>query len=203
MSTSAEQWAALRSLLNFANAGPGGFYDDLGEPTMQPHLVSSKPWADDPDYYFNPLNAHTIVKDVKWEDRNSKPSPSLPMQPLAWQSVVNTFYNRPLQLAYPSVQKGGQYDVEVVYNPPTVYTEELSSTPAPLVRLTANGWEVHPPRAPAEPVRRERFSIPAAAVANSSSLVLEFTMPNDVGGSGTGCYVAEVIIRFVNASVII
>ena len=39
----------IASITAWTDPGPGGFYDDLGNPARQPHLVTGLPYADDPD----------------------------------------------------------------------------------------------------------------------------------------------------------
>ena len=39
---------ALRHIASWTNPGPGGFYDDLGHPGKQPHLVIGPSFAEDP-----------------------------------------------------------------------------------------------------------------------------------------------------------
>ena len=36
--------AAIERILNWTDPGPGGFYDDLGDPGRQPHLVRGTHW---------------------------------------------------------------------------------------------------------------------------------------------------------------
>jgi len=38
------------------NPGPHGFYDDLGNPGHQPHLVKGIGWESDPDFFSSSMN---------------------------------------------------------------------------------------------------------------------------------------------------
>ena len=42
-------------MLGRADPGPGGFYDDLGDPGNQPHLVRGPGFDDDPAYFASSL----------------------------------------------------------------------------------------------------------------------------------------------------
>ena len=194
------RWAALSVLVDWGDAGAGGFYDDLGStaPGAAPHLVYPKALAEDPDYYANPLSAAALVKDLKWQDRLQVPAVALDATvPVAWQTVALTFYGAPLTLVYTKLNATAAYVVTVVYVNPTVYAEEgrLGSTPDPSVALYANGFLVHNYTSPPAVTARQAFPVPAAALAKTTTLNLTWTMPADVGGSGTGCHVAEVLLQ--------
>src|SRR5262249_33847599 len=44
----------IEVILNRANPGPGGDYDDLGNPAAQPHPETGPGYAEDPDYFVAP-----------------------------------------------------------------------------------------------------------------------------------------------------
>lgn len=50
--TEAAQRAIVVSLTEWSDPGPGGFYDDLGNPEQSPHLVTPVSWDEDPDVRF-------------------------------------------------------------------------------------------------------------------------------------------------------
>ncbi|MFA6243831.1 MAG: PKD domain-containing protein, partial [Candidatus Hydrogenedentales bacterium] len=50
LGTEQEKVAAINTLLEWESPGPGGYYDDLGNASKQPHLVQQLPWANDPGY---------------------------------------------------------------------------------------------------------------------------------------------------------
>src|SRR5437660_9160771 len=45
MENEAERRASIDEILNWTNPGPGGFYDDLGDPAAQPHLVRTADYS--------------------------------------------------------------------------------------------------------------------------------------------------------------
>src|SRR5207248_11634250 len=49
-----ERLAGLRTIMDWTNPGPGGFYDDLGNQANQPHLVRNGGFAADPDFLRAP-----------------------------------------------------------------------------------------------------------------------------------------------------
>src|SRR5262249_54946973 len=46
--------ARLGAALNRTDPGPGGFYDDFGDPQRQPHLDRGRGWAKDPGFDESP-----------------------------------------------------------------------------------------------------------------------------------------------------
>src|SRR5206468_4307812 len=61
----------IDAILNWTNPGPGGFYDELGNPSRRPHLVAGPthaiigglPYAADPGFYQSPLTGFHYVPD--------------------------------------------------------------------------------------------------------------------------------------------
>eukprot|EP00911_Craspedida_sp_UC1_P000103 UC1_evm4s83 len=198
------------------------YYDDLGVPDQQPHLVLPLPWASDPDYYTNPLCARAIAHDVHWADGETQRAqkPVLDSLPVPWQTYVATFYNAPLRMRYtlPADAAGTTWRIEAVYPAPNVYStmargvaavtaKAVGYTPPPQLRLTANGHVVHDFVDPPKPTRRMGWDIPAAALSVKAGgggggggasanrlLLLEWVAPANAGGSGVGCRVAEVLL---------
>jgi len=220
-----QAWALVALLLDWTGtADAGGFYDDLGRQGYQPHLVSGVAWEQDPDYYVSPLSACDIAKDERWSVPHPTTQPRFGSLPVPWQTFAATYYNAPLILQYnlsaaatrvsivrntststaaavvASATLPTSWSVSVVYPTPIVYggrsnTLSVHSTPAGLVRLTANGHQVHDFLPPPAVTARQQFAIPAAATAGGqTSLELVWTMPPDAGGNGIGCKVAEVLL---------
>src|SRR5215472_17759885 len=50
----------IASIVNWTEPGPGGFYDDLGNPSRQPHLVSGETYAKDPMFLRSPMTGFSI-----------------------------------------------------------------------------------------------------------------------------------------------
>jgi hypothetical protein len=80
----------IDALVNWKNPGPGGFYDDLGNPTEQPHLVR-RPGAEPP--WISPR-----------EDG-----------PLSWASYAMSGRRDPVRMRYTGLDAEARYRVRVVY----------------------------------------------------------------------------------------
>jgi hypothetical protein len=125
----------LDEILNWTNPGPGGFYDDAGNPARQPHLVRGVGAEQDPAFFHT---AATVFED----------KPALRQ---SWRNQAMAHYDAPLTFRYDELDPTARYAVRIVYG-------------AGPIRLVANdGVEIHPYlNRPYEPVE---FPIPPAATA--------------------------------------
>lgn len=85
----AERLAGIDEILNWTNAGDGGFYDDLGNTAREPHLVR----AEDTRAGFGPSGAR----------RRS------------WWDHAEALYDAPVRLHYTGLDPSAPYKVRVVY----------------------------------------------------------------------------------------
>ncbi|MDR3635681.1 MAG: hypothetical protein P4L84_17900 [Isosphaeraceae bacterium] len=157
---------AIEALLNRADPGPGGFYDDLGNPTQSPHLVRGAAYGDDPDFRRSSLVGFA----------------SRPGWPMSWCRYAQSLYDAPLELRYDRLDPTAHYAVRIVYS---------GDNFLPRVRLEADGQEVHPLLKKPEPVRPVEFELSRTATADGT-LTLRWTEEPGRGGNGRGCQVAEV-----------
>src|SRR5262245_55395407 len=159
--------ARLSAVVNREDPGPGGFYDDLGNPERQPHLVRPLSWQRDPGYYVTPMSAF---------GRGAPP----PSSPRAWWDHAQTHYNAPLKMHYPKLDRTATYRVRVVY----------ARAEGGRVRLVAGDkHEVHGYLG--KPLQPLELPVPAAATA-AGELTLTWTEEPGKGGPGRGCQVCEV-----------
>ncbi|MEZ5399345.1 MAG: glycoside hydrolase family 20 zincin-like fold domain-containing protein [Bryobacteraceae bacterium] len=171
MGDEAARVAEIRKLLDRASPGPGGFYDDLGQPGSQPHLISALPYKDDPANLTNPLAAmHNGAKSAgDW--------------PLAWLTVAESRDDSPIRMRYEGLDVRGRYKVRVVYAGEDTQWE---------FRLMADATrEVHGWRKKDRPAGPVEFAIPPEATADGK-LELEFQRRPGMGGNGRAVQVAEV-----------
>jgi hypothetical protein len=157
----------IDAILNWTNPGPGGFYDELGNPSSRPHLVPGLPYASDPGYYQSPLTGFHYVPD--WR--------------ISWCRHAESFYEAPLSMHYSDLDPKAHYRVRVVY---------AGDNNRPKVRMVANGdIEIHPWRTKDSPPRPVEFEVPAQATSKGE-LNLSWYQEPGRGGAGRGCQVAEV-----------
>jgi hypothetical protein len=162
-----ERLKGIETIVQWSDPGPGGFYDDLGNPARQPHLVRGPGFSKDPAFLQSSLVG--FAYQPHWR--------------LSWCRHAESLYDAPLQLRYVNLDPQAQYRVRVVYAGDNFRTR---------VRLMANdSVEVHPLIAKAYPVRPVEFDISTEATAKGQ-LTLSWFQEAGRGGSGRGCQVAEV-----------
>ena len=169
----------IAAIVGWTDPGPGGFYDDLGNPARQPHLVSGLPYADDPMFLRTPMNGFSIrgMGSVTGQDQ------SYMHYPLSWVTVTEGLYDAPVQLRYNGLDPQARYNVRVVY---------AGDNTSPKLRMVANGSvEVHGWLQRPVPFKPLEFAVPTEAAAKGSLTLSVFREPA-TGGAGRGNAVAEV-----------
>jgi hypothetical protein len=165
--TDRQRQEGIAEIVNWTDPGPGGFYDNLGNVTEQPHLVRESDVRADPEFRQAPLMGREYEPD--WR--------------MSWSSYAETRYDSPLRTRYEGLDPRAQYKVRVVYSGDNFRAK---------MRLVANDqYEIHPYIAKPLPVRPVEFDVPRAATAGGR-LTLSWTQDPGRGGNGRGCQVAEV-----------
>ncbi|MBZ5670567.1 MAG: hypothetical protein LAO04_12655 [Acidobacteriia bacterium] len=167
-----DQMKAIEEVLNRTNPGPGGFYDDLGNPSRQPHLLRGVGQAQDPESRFSShLGFGSLTR------QSAEPFP------IAWKRWAGSLYDAPLRVSYAGLDPSAQYRVRLVYT---------GDAPSVKVRLACNDdIEIHPLMGKPWPPRPLEFDIPRSATAGGQ-LTLTWHRELGLGGNGRGCQVAEV-----------
>jgi hypothetical protein len=166
--TERERLLALDRIARWTDPGPGGFYDDLGNPERQPRLVAPPPFREDPGPYQAGMTG--FGWNQAWR--------------LSWMRHAEAFYDGALEMRYEGLDPASQYRVRVVYAG-DMYSQTTR------VRLTADDEEVHGYMPKPSPVAPVEFAVPRAATADGR-LLLSWRAQPGIGGAGRGCQVAEV-----------
>ncbi len=82
--------ARIHTILDWTNPGPGGFYDDLGDPARQPHLVPGEN-----------LMGFGDLPEQGWR--------------VSWFTDAETLGDTPLRMRYTDLDRDAAYSVRVVY----------------------------------------------------------------------------------------
>jgi hypothetical protein len=164
----------IDAILHWTDPGPGGFYDDLGDPSRQPHLMRQDTYAKDPGFLENA--GVGFRSELSWRR--------------SWCSHVDGQYATPVLLYYPKIEPGARYKVRVVY---AGENREAKVRLVAVAALEVGGREVpvHPLRAKPQPVQPLEFEIPAEATSGSTLALVWHSNP-ERGGPGRGCQIAEV-----------
>ncbi|MGQ9620091.1 MAG: hypothetical protein ACUVTX_03805 [Bacteroidales bacterium] len=166
LSRESEKTEGINEIIDWKNPGFGGFYDNLGVPFEQPHLLKGKSYFEDPYFLSSPLTS---------------PSSSLirnPMRDLpdTWRSHVKGLYDIPVRLYYEELVPGSDYKVRVVYN-------------GGPIRLFADSIEIHGYLN--QPFSKLEFSVPRDVTKDGKLLLEWFKTPGE-GHGGWGNEICEV-----------
>jgi hypothetical protein len=170
MGSESDRLNAIDSIVNWTNPGAGGFYDDLGDPLNQPHLVQNVSFDKDPAFLRGAMTSFTAR------------APFTPLRMSTW-TEAQTLNDQPLEMQYRGLDQSAQYRVRIIYSG--------DNTPVP-VRLAANDkYELHAMKPKPTDLRPVEFDVPKEATAGGE-LKLTWTKPAGMGGNGRGVQVAEV-----------
>jgi hypothetical protein len=159
----------IDEIVNWTNPGPGGFYDDLGNLSQQPHLLPGEGFDKDPDFLKSTLIGFGGSPQQGWR--------------VSWYTDAETLGDTPLRMRYTGLDPTAQYKIRVVYG---------GDMPRVQMRLVANGsTEIHGFRNKDMPPKPVEFDIPSEAT-RTGTMALEWTRPPGSGGNGRGCQVSEV-----------
>ncbi|MCP5520155.1 MAG: hypothetical protein H7A46_01240 [Verrucomicrobiales bacterium] len=176
--TETDRLRAIHALTDWTNPGPGGFYDDLGNPTRQLHLLRNLPFPADPASYVSSKTGFEEGDVV--DEPDEKPEGALR---LSWIDHAETLYDQPLQLRYEGLDPSARYRVRILYG---------GDSPKRRVRLVAGGEvEIHPLQPKPFPYRPQEYDIPPESIRNGE-LLLTWTLEPGLGRNGRGCQVAEI-----------
>ena len=171
---------AIERILRWSDPGPGGFYDDLGHPARQPHLVRGLPFDQDPASLVSSKTGFEEFDAV--DEPDEKPDGAVR---LSWIDHAESLGDQPLQLRYDDLDPAAQYTLRVVY---------AGDSPKRPIRLVATGpngpIEIHPLMQKPWPIRPIEFAIPAAATLGGK-LILSWSREPGLAGNGRGCQVSE------------
>lgn len=178
LSSEAERLRATDQIVNWTDPGPGGFYDDLGNPARQPHLVRGAGFSGDAGCFQAPRA--DFEEDLVVDEPDEKPAEP---RRVSWIDHAEVLYDAPLQMRYPDLDPRVRYRVRVVY---------AGDSPKRKIRLVANdGIEIHSFITKPFPFQPVEFPIPAAATAHGELTLSWFGEPA-LGGNGRACQVSEV-----------
>ncbi|WP_313808524.1 hypothetical protein [Sphingobium sp.] len=167
--TQAERIVALYALGDRWGMADFALYDDLGDPTNEPHLVRGPGYPSDPQLWRTAIDGvaeHT--PDEGWR--------------MAELSYAEALFEQPLSLHYEGLEKGRPYRLR--------YTWAGEDYSLPLT-LTANGTPLPSPATRTTNPQRVDLAIPRSLTA-SGTLDLVWSRPPGMGGSGRGRQIAEV-----------
>jgi len=166
-----QRLAEIDKVVHWTDPGPGGFYDDLGNPARQPHLLRGLGADLDPQHFESSLLGTSV--------RNGIP----PVNPISWWTHAESLADAPLKMQYDELDPTATYTLRVCY---------MGDMPPVKIRLTADeSTEIHPLIDKSMPEPVFEFDIPHAATADGR-LTLTWHREPGLGRNGRGSQVSEV-----------
>jgi hypothetical protein len=154
-------------ILNWTNPGPGGFYDDLGDPLRRSHLVMGSAYDKDPAFLQSPQTG------FDWEHDWRR----------SWCRHAGALFDEPLRMHYTGLDMATAYKLRIVY------TGDMFQVK---VRLVAgDSFEIHPYLLKPRDMTPLEFDLPGG-VTRGGSLDLTWSIERGRGANGRGCQVSEV-----------
>ncbi|HKQ72146.1 MAG TPA: glycoside hydrolase family 20 zincin-like fold domain-containing protein [Blastocatellia bacterium] len=183
-----ERAERLDEIINRQNPGPGGFYDDLGNLTQQPHLVRGPGFEKDPSLLESSAVSVVNPSDGAAGAIASNSDFALigigtqPAGPISWWDLAETYYDTPLKMRYAGLDKSAQYKIRVMY---------VGDSQRNIRMVADDKFEIHP--LIKKEMRPLEFDIPTAATSDGELNLSWYQAPGS-RGAGRGCQVAEVWI---------
>ncbi len=182
--------AMLQALVSYTDAGPGGFYDQLGGSPRNRRLQDGFGPAADPQYVFAPL-VQFNEDSTLWPPCGACGAGNGSVQRLAWQRWAQVYGDQPLTLAYSGLEPAAQYRLRVVYSYQGWGDYPLSSLSA----IGADGSIaiLHDFEAAPKPLAPQEWDVPRATTA-SGAVTIQCRQPKGSAqnGNGRGCLISEV-----------
>jgi hypothetical protein len=165
----------IKEILRWTDPGPGGFYDDLGNPSCQPHVVRGGSYEQDPGFLATPTIG--FRSELAWRR--------------SWCSHVDGLYKTPVTMHYDNLDSQAPYKLRIVYAGENFDVKVRLVATAASTNAGAREIEIHPFQSKPQPVRPVEFAIPSNATS-SGKLTLTWQSNPERGGPGRGCQIAEV-----------
>jgi hypothetical protein len=169
LATEEERMRAIDRIVRWTDPGPGGYYDDLGNPAQQPHLVRGLSYEEDPQRFKSTLTGFGYRPD--WR--------------MSWMTHAESFWETPLQMRYGGLDPAAQYRVRIVY------AGDIFGPDMRITLVADDKYEVHGPISKELPIKPVEFDVPVDATRDGE-LTLTFSAPPGIGSAGRGNQIAEV-----------
>ena len=182
MSTESERLSAIDKMLHRTDPGPGGFYDNFGNPAAMKRVKAQKTWAQDPGSLESPRESFGVgLTGVDWVHEIVAKGFEGQTTPLAWMNQINTLYDTPLKIEYDNLDPNGTYTLRIAY------TGRFRSK----MKLVANGVMIHDYiRMGTQPLFE--FPLPKEVTGDGKVLFTWSCGDDDKGEGERGSQVAEI-----------
>ena len=165
-----ERKKRIHLLVNWQDPGPGGFYDDLGDPENQPHVDMLSTYEENPsridrvtEGHYRWMNNQSLIVDPRYR--------------WSWLHHCQTLHGAPLIMHYEGLDRNADYKVKVV---------EFGRFGSTVDLVADDRFPIHGPMRIEYPIRPIEYDIPREATEDGK-LELKWGLVE-----GRGTQVAEV-----------
>ena len=173
---------AIDKMLHRTDPGPGGFYDNFGNPAAWKRIKTKKTWAEDPGSLESPRVSFGVgLTGIDWVHEVVAKGFEGQTTPLAWMDQINTLYDTPLEMEYDNLDSNSDYILRIAY------TGRFRSN----MKLVADGVTIHDYiRMGTRPLFE--FALPKEVTRDGKVLFTWTCGQNDGGEGERGSQVAEI-----------
>ena len=182
LETEEARLAAIQTMLNRTNPGPGGFYDNFGSPSAWKRIKAQKTWKEDPGSLESPRVSFGVgLSGEDWVHEVVAKGFEGQTTPLAWMNQINTLYDTPLEMEYDNLDPDAEYLLKIAY------TGRFKSN----IKLMADGVMIHNyTRMGVQPLWE--FNLPKGITRDGKVHFTWTSGDNDKGEGERGTQVAEI-----------
>ena len=120
--------------LHRTNPGPGGFYDNFGNPAAWERILIRHDPATDPGGLKTPRVGFGVgLKDTEWVHEVTSQGFEGDASPMAWMNQVTALYDQPLEVEYKNLDPTASYAIRIAY------TGRFRSN----MKMMADGIQIH------------------------------------------------------------
>jgi hypothetical protein len=170
MNTEAERLQRIDLLVNWDDPGPGGFYDDLGDPDRQSHVDMLSTFEENPSRIDRVTEGH-----YRWMNNDTRKVDS--GYRWSWLHHCQTLHGAPLIMRYEGLDSNAEYKIRVV---------EFGRFGSTIDLVADNKYPIHGPMRIEYPIWPIEYDLPKAATEDGK-LELKWGLVE-----GRGTQVAEV-----------
>lgn len=174
-----EKISIVKGILQRANPGPGGFYDNFGNPAGWDRVVMHYDVKKDPGNLRTPRVSFGVgLQGKEWVHEITAKGFEGEAAPMAWMNQVTTLYDLPLEIEYDDLDADASYTIKIAY------TGRFRSR----MKMNADGIEIHDfIKTGIQPIYE--FPIPADAIKDG-----KVTFSWTCGEAERGAQVSEIWI---------
>ena len=111
-----EKISIIDGILQRANPGPGGFYDNFGNPASWDRIVMHYDLRKDPGNLRTPRASFGVgLQGKEWVHEITAKGFEGEAAPLAWMNQITTLYDLPLEIEYENLDSKAEYTIKVAY----------------------------------------------------------------------------------------